>query len=179
MVAIAVPQYAKFHAKSRQIEAKASLSNLYVAEKTFFTQFNQYTVNLNNAGFGALGKSLRYATGFDVNGSGVPCYNYTDRDSAPPEGVQQGSTKFAWNCDEHVIKEQTFELPAVWGTALNFCKVQPKLPQGTTTNCDSTSGASTFRACAVGDPHNKVGQQNIDGWTIDEKKQILNPSPGI
>ncbi len=180
LAAIAVPLYSKFHAKSRQIEAKASLANLFAAERNFFIQFNMYTVNLNNAGFGALGKGLRYATGFDVNGMGVPCVGYANGEAtAPPEGVEAGSPKFVWNCDEFVNKEQTFELSAEWKMTGIYCKAQPKLPLGTSTTCDDTSGQVSFRAAAVGDPHNKLGPQSVDGWTIDEKKVIVNSSPGI
>ncbi len=180
LVAIAIPQYAKFHAKSRQIEAKASLANLYTAEKNFFFQFNEFTVNLNNAGFGALGKGLRYATGFDINGPGIPCKGYTDNDAAPPEGVTPGSLKYLWNCDEAVSKSgQTFVLSTGWKFVNGICTAQPPLPSGTSTDCDSTAGQPRFRASAVGDPHNVVGPKSIDGWTIDEKKNVLNSSPGI
>lgn len=180
LIAIAVPLFAKFQAKSRQIEAKASLANLYAAEHNFFIQFNQYTVNLNNAGFGALGKGLRYATGFDANGTGVPCTSYSPDDGAPPELVESGNMKFVWNCHESINKSgQTFDLPMEWSTENGYCKLQPKLPAGTITNCDASRGKASFRAAAVGDPKNKIGPLSNDGWTVDDQKIFLNSSPGL
>jgi type IV pilus assembly protein PilA len=64
LAAIGIPQYSKFQAKTRQSEAKSSLSSLYTSEVSFFGEWNKYTINLRNIGFGVTGVRLRYITGF-------------------------------------------------------------------------------------------------------------------
>ena len=53
LAAIAVPQFSKFQARARQSEVKSNLAALFSAEKAFFSEWNHYTVDVANAGFGA------------------------------------------------------------------------------------------------------------------------------
>ena len=64
LAAIGVPQYAKFQARARQSEAKAALGAIYSASQSFFQEWNCYSSDLRNIGFGVTGTSLRYFTGF-------------------------------------------------------------------------------------------------------------------
>lgn len=57
LAAVAVPQFSKFQAKSRQSEAKSSLAALYTAEKGF---------NAEYAGFGTAFRAIGYAPAGDV-----------------------------------------------------------------------------------------------------------------
>jgi type IV pilus assembly protein PilA len=50
LTAIAIPQYAKFTARSRQTEAKTSLGLAYTQEKSFTVENNSYTGCLGNIG---------------------------------------------------------------------------------------------------------------------------------
>jgi len=61
--AIAIPNYQRFQNKARQSEAKSNLGGLYVAEKAFFSEWEQYLSNIDDVGFAAEG-SLRYNIGF-------------------------------------------------------------------------------------------------------------------
>ena len=47
--AIGIPQYSKFQAKARQSEAKTALSALYTAETSFYGEWNQFSVTLNDS----------------------------------------------------------------------------------------------------------------------------------
>ncbi len=64
LAAIGIPQYAKFQARARQSEAKGALSALYSAEQSYQGEWNSYSVDLGNIGFGVQGQNLRYNTGF-------------------------------------------------------------------------------------------------------------------
>lgn len=76
LAAVAVPVYSSFTYKSREVEAKASLSTLYTAQKTFFMQYEAYHSSFQaigfapegfvhfNVGFGSVGTVAGPAHGF-------------------------------------------------------------------------------------------------------------------
>ncbi len=64
LASIAIPQYSKFTAKSRQSEAKIGLSGIYTALRTFQSEHGQFTACLVDAGFGVEGAKRYYSLGF-------------------------------------------------------------------------------------------------------------------
>lgn len=66
---IAVPQYQNFQKKAKQSEAKSNLSGLYMSEKTFQAEWNQYYADFRALGFELTG-NLTYDIGFS-NGAAV------------------------------------------------------------------------------------------------------------
>src|SRR4051794_39668791 len=63
LAAIAIPQYSKYQARSRQTEAKLSLSHLYTAETSFSLEHGSYTACLATIGVGADGDRRYYSVG--------------------------------------------------------------------------------------------------------------------
>lgn len=63
LAAIGIPQYSKFKQKAHDSEAKSLLSSLFVAEKSFFSDYNFYHTSLEAIGFGSEGKHF-YNVGF-------------------------------------------------------------------------------------------------------------------
>jgi len=61
--AIAIPNFQKYQARSRQSEARMALSAMYTAEKSYFAEWTAYTVCLNNAGFKPEGRKRYYTVG--------------------------------------------------------------------------------------------------------------------
>lgn len=170
LAAIGIPQYSKFQARTRQSEAKTSLSNLWTAEKSFFAEWNQYTTDLVNAGFGVEGVKLRYTTGFE---NGAACTGYSTAQGAPAENVARAQSHT--NAPATVIWDSGIFTAGAGSVALALTA-----PDGT---CDNTAGAQTFIAAASGDPNNSpdntaVGQQQ-DQWSISSAKLISNTKPGI
>jgi type IV pilus assembly protein PilA len=51
LAAIAIPDFIKFQARSKQSEAKTNLKALFTAEKGYFAEKDSYTTALNQAGF--------------------------------------------------------------------------------------------------------------------------------
>lgn len=162
LAALGIPQYAKFQARTRQSEAKVALSNLWTAEKSFFAEWNQYTIDLNNVGFGVEGSKLRYTTGF--NQTGCLPYNTPDQ-GAPAESA--GRNQSHRNAPNTVIWDSN--LFTFGGGAIVF----------TNTACSNTPAAQAFTASASGDPNNSPTNQLRDQWTIDQNKLIRNNIPGI
>lgn len=60
VAAIAVPNYIRYMAKSRQAEARTNLGGIFVSELTFFGEFTRYD-NFQLVGFTLAGGSNRYA----------------------------------------------------------------------------------------------------------------------
>jgi type IV pilus assembly protein PilA len=65
LVAIAIPNFDNYVAKTRQSEAKSSLSGIYSSEKMFFSEYAFYTFCLWHAGYQPEPSATRfYLTGF-------------------------------------------------------------------------------------------------------------------
>jgi prepilin-type N-terminal cleavage/methylation domain-containing protein len=188
LAAIGIPQYAKFQAKARQAEAKSALSALFTAEASFFSVWNQYTIDLKNMGFGVAGSNLRYVTGFAASA----CTNYITTAGAPAETVNVTNT-WSDGANANVVSTTT---TATWiggGTVAVPATFTTK-PTATTTNttancnsststdtcCVSTAGAQEFKAVSGGDPNNAYGvAATQDVWSINTRKVVANPTPGI
>jgi type IV pilus assembly protein PilA len=164
LAAIGIPQYSKFQAKARQSEAKSALSTLYTAEISFSSEWNMFTVDLRNMGFGVAGTRLRYVTGF-VNGTS--CLSYSTGGGAPAESNGLDNTL---SCGARVnvsnsTQASAWRLPSVGATistsggAANTCTAVSlaAITGTTTTSCDATPAVQMFRAFAVGDPNANVG----------------------
>ncbi len=66
LAAIAIPNFLKFQAKSKQSEAKTNLKAIFTAETSYFGEFNEYNdfVRIN---WEPIGTSVRYLYGFASN----------------------------------------------------------------------------------------------------------------
>ena len=67
LAAIAIPQYSRFQKRAIQTEAKTGLSGLFVAQKTFITEWNFASSDMNQLGFAIDGNQENYAVGFFDN----------------------------------------------------------------------------------------------------------------
>ncbi len=52
LAAIAIPNFIKFQARSKQGEAKANLKSLFTAERSYFQEKDKYLNTINDIGFG-------------------------------------------------------------------------------------------------------------------------------
>ncbi len=71
LAAIAIPNFIKFQARSKQGEAKANLKSLFTAQRSYFQEKDKYLNTINDIGFGPE-RGNRYAY---WNGGGT----WTDR----------------------------------------------------------------------------------------------------
>ena len=78
LAAIAIPNFLRYQAKSRQTEAKTNLGGIFVAEVSYFGENARYN-NFSNIGFALAGSSNRYTyrtqetvqTGTTVTAAGI------------------------------------------------------------------------------------------------------------
>jgi type IV pilus assembly protein PilA len=154
LAAIAVPNYQKFTAKSKQSEAKANLAALYSAERAFQSEWQMYNTEFSRVGYAPSG-TLRYQHGFVTAFTTLPT-NYTGATTLDVAG----SKATDW-CGA---------APA------NTCAVQT-VPQDPTGQLDaSTATATTFTAAAAGDID---GDAAFDKWTMDHNKRLQNTSDDL
>lgn len=161
LAVIGIPQYQKFMSKARQAEAKTHLNSIFQGESSFFTEYNAYSPNLRSIGAGAVGTGLRYNAGFTI---GATCTNYAG--TLPPIGVNA----------ETML---TGVSPAA--TTWFYTTASLAMPNATYTACVSTTGASTYRAAAWGNPTNVVdgANNNADRFTIDQTRTVTHVDIGM
>jgi len=155
LAAIAVPNYQKFTAKSKQTEAKSNLSAIYSAERAFFAEWQTY-----NGGFGVVGYqpsgTLRYNHGFSAN-------------IALPANHPQGAiTPADFNTNNVTVCGQgAFGA----GQAINCRLMLLPVPPGPIAAAVVVGGlAPGFTAQARGDID---GDPMVDVWTINQRKELL------
>lgn len=163
LAAIGIPQYAKFQAKARQSEAKGALSALYASEQSFFGEWNGYSTDLQNIGFGVQGTLLRYVTGFPA----AACAGYAaiQAAGAPAEDAANGKTY------SDIVAIYGTSTPPTFAAGISNAIVHtpPAFP------CTTTS----FIGESFGSPKNTIDTTNPDVWTIDNNKKFSNTQVGI
>jgi prepilin-type N-terminal cleavage/methylation domain-containing protein len=66
LAVIAIPNFIKFQARSKQSEAKSNLKVIYTAEKAFFQEKDTFSPNVSQIGFGPNGARLDQAFLYDI-----------------------------------------------------------------------------------------------------------------
>jgi len=189
LAAVGVPQYQKFQARARQSEAKTALSALYSSQAAYFQEWNCYSMDLRNVGFGVTGVNLRYVTGMAGGGAtftsavvagcnpGVPPvngagYTISDGNAANPQvaGVA-GTAQF------NISQNATWALTAAQQafTKANINIVGAPINAVVPTN-------TLYTAASAGDPKNTINaaaNTDADVWTINQNKQLSNPQPRL
>lgn len=161
LAAIAIPNVNKYIAKARQTEAKTNLSSLYTSEKAFYAEYNAYHSMFGAVGYSPEGK-LRYNVGFSATGTG---------EAAAANGYNNAPTSAPGN---------TFN-------TLNYCGTAAAMTNG----CQILNGASNSAPAAFAGTYQinnntfligaeaNIYQSMTDIWTINESKNLLNPTSGI
>ena len=156
LAAIAVPNYQKFTAKSKQSEAKSNLSALYSAERAFFAEWQQYNGSFNVVGYAPTGR-LNYRI-TNAAFSNLPT-SYSGTVYAAAEIV-------------------TTSAAVCRGVANGSCAEDSSLPNS---GPQAPAGAapamadSTFLSTASG----RIGVATVDTWSITHGKVLTNNTPGI
>ncbi len=165
LAAIAVPNYQRFQAKSRQSEAKANLSALYTAQKAFFAEWNRYFSDFRHVGFAPEGY-LRYRVGFSGPGTGVPAnFGYTGPGCGNPTAACNAA-QFATNV----------YCPALGGNSGLFCSEAIVPVSAAALPTATVDTATSFTAAASG---NVDQDDDPDQWTINHQKLLTNTTSDL
>jgi prepilin-type N-terminal cleavage/methylation domain-containing protein len=184
LAAIAVPNYAKYQARSRQSEAKTMLSNSYAALKSYAGEANNggtFTSCLSKIG-GApeMGARRFYALGFGAPAAGATC--------GPTGGTNCGVYVWEANATGQWVPSTKvaacITAGAAYGSAINASDAS--FGANSTLNTTKVYGGGNlantivktdkFTAEAFGHISDSLVS---DDWTIDQDKRLLNIANGI
>lgn len=158
LAAIAVPNFQRFTQKSKQSEAKSSLSALYSAMRAFNSEWGAYFADFRNVGYQAAG-NVRYRHGFTAAGPNAPA-GYTGSGVTAGAPATQFSTAVAGVCGAAPLP--CIEVVGPNGVAL------PGVPAAAVVT------ATSFVAAAIADID---GDAAWDTWTMTNQKTISNVPP--
>ena len=147
LMAIAIPSFTRFQARSKQSEAKANLKALFVAQKSFMQEKERYSSLITEVGFSPE-RNNRYA--YYLNAGGP----LLDR-SAAVEAPVDGANGISVDTFRYVDAEPD---PATWPTS---CGQTPAV---------ADSPTLSFVAGAAGDLD---ADDTIDHWTISDQSRTL------
>jgi type IV pilus assembly protein PilA len=174
LTALAIPNFQKFQAKSRQSEAKGNLGGLYTSEKAFFAEWTNYYSDFRDIGFSPEG-NLRYHTGFAGATGAIPTIGYQGPswDGAANGGLKAGAENdtTAYCVAADVVAANGGKSPC---SETTFATGAAALPAGDITT--NAAGGYTFFAGASGLISTTAAS---DVWMIDNNKNLTNPTSGI
>jgi len=150
LAAIAIPNFLKFQAKSKQSEAKSNLGAIFTGQVSYYGENNAYS----------------NFTAINWSPSGTPRYRYTLNGAGAVDNVLIiGNTG-------------TIPNPAQWSLNLNGVLeadgTTPMTPVPATPTIDNTN--RVFTAGAYGMISNSA---NSDAWSINQKRQMAWVADGI
>jgi type IV pilus assembly protein PilA len=73
LAAVAIPNYQKYQARSRQSEAKMHLSSIYTAETSYAAETSSYSQCLYDIGYAPNGSQLYYTVGWQAAPAAAGC----------------------------------------------------------------------------------------------------------
>ncbi len=168
LASVAIPQFSKFQSKARQSEAKTKMGAAFTALKSFQSEWNFFTIDLRNAGFGIEGANQRYNVGYVQAAAGCAAY------PAAATGIPQ----------ETVANRLASANMPVGSAFVYPAGAVPTAPTGAQTN-DICTGVA-FTVATWGNPNSgnvqpvyNAATGSGDIWTINQLKVISNPFSGI
>ena len=185
LATIAVPQYQKFVAKSKQTEAKIALAGVYTAESSFQTENNSYSGCLGSIGYSRDGTKFFYTVGFKTGTiTGVGCgpdalencntYQWVPVAPVPPATVTTYAASANATCTD---------IPGASYFAASVGDPAPTVNADLSTYVTPAITNVTFTIGAVGniDAKSKSASNTTgyDYWSIDNNKNLLNVMSGI
>jgi type IV pilus assembly protein PilA len=168
LATLAVPQYQRFTAKSRQSEVKISLGAARSALESFRPE-NGLTACLNEAGYQPSNAQRRYTIGFADMATITFC---------GPNGNQACNGFSGWNAVLQVCPTASMQFAAnafVQGTPV------------TTAGNLGTAASATVANAQISDPNSYsigaagsvAGNGQVDLWTMDQAGNLVNTNSGI
>lgn len=167
LAAVAIPQFSKFQARSRQSEAKAHLSGIYTAQKGFQAEFSTFFSGLRTIGYspdngGNVQAGLRYNAGV---GGAVALPAGATFSIAAGDANNLGAGTVCQSAPGTFVA--CFANPQAWAALPALAPAPAAFTQ------------SEFEAVATGNPNARLGPAITDQWSIDEGKVLRQRQNGI
>jgi type IV pilus assembly protein PilA len=152
LAAIAIPNFLKFQAKSKQSEAKSNLGAIFTGQTSYFGENNVYS-NFPNINWSPSG-TPRYR--YTLNGNGAVDGTWIIGATDTPTTIAAG----AWTANLNNVM--------VAGTTTAVAPVAPRV--------DNTTSPPVFTAGAYG----MISSSAVsDCWSIDQLRQLVFTQNGI
>jgi type IV pilus assembly protein PilA len=153
LAAIAIPNFIKFQARSKQSEAKANLKAVFTAEKALFQEKDRYSANIGEIGFSPE-RNNRYA--YYLGG--------TLKLETRTTSIIGTATDFT-GVEVDTFRYSTMSAnPATWPST---CAQTPAVVAG---------GAGVVPSFLAGASGNVDADTLLDYWTISSESRVLSPS---
>jgi type IV pilus assembly protein PilA len=165
--AVAIPNFQKYQARTKQAEAKLHLSAMYTAEASFYATYNMYSTCLRYMGYDPTEEtsSRYYMTGFYGGGTiDAAMYSSALNSGLTPTECPQSSSILSFGND--VFANGKFAATPTGGICIMY--------SGTTLGNQANDTTQTFTAGACGVIHKKFrnAMTSASALTINEKKVI-------
>jgi type IV pilus assembly protein PilA len=193
LATLAVPQYKKFQAKSRQSEARLSLGGAYTIEQSFAAENSSYTQCLGQAGYNRDGVRFYYNVGFHLNAAANACgptgalsclftnWQYNPATQTYAADAAAGCTVSTNNMD--IFRATAAENSALISANAAGAQGMLNLVNNAGGNATTLVTQQTFTIGAAGSILTAGGNvaltNGYDGWTIDQNKQLRNTQSGL
>jgi type IV pilus assembly protein PilA len=191
LAAIAVPQYSKFQAKSRQSEVRLQLGGAYTTEQSFAAENSTYTACLGQVGYNRDGTKFYYTIGFDSTAiAATACSPAGDNTGlcSTYQWVYCNGTNTTSGCNAGQTPGYIAGSTCATGALTDFFPAnisEPNTTGGVTSQASLVAAnkittavaQTTFTIGGAGDILSKATL--VDSWTIDNNKQILNVQSGL
>lgn len=146
---VALPAYTRYQAQARKAEAKIVLSAIYVAERTFHSEFNAYIAGMDSIGYAPEGSKRFYRVGWNATSNPGMVAGYVETPA--------------------IASYDRENVPATFNT----CPLSPlsDLP------APAELFPQNFSVVATGQI--MPDSEYCDTWTINAEKQMANSESGI
>jgi type IV pilus assembly protein PilA len=193
LATLAVPQYKKFQAKSRQSEARLSLGGAYTIEQSFAAENSSYTTCLGQAGYNRDGVRFYYSIGFNTGTGTAIC--------GPNGALGCNFTQWSYNPATQVYAVDTLasctdtnaNMGIFLATAGENAALVPATPVAARTALEGSALTGGRATTAIAQQTFVIGAagsiltagaglaltNGYDGWTIDQNKQLKNSQSGL
>jgi len=154
LAAIAIPNFIKFQARSKQSEAKANLKAIFTAQKAYFAENDKYSSEMGRIGFSPeRGNRYAYRLSTTCNKTESRATNAAAEPAADCIGMDR--SRYGGNDD----------IPKAVATPGAVSYVNPRAPLNTTAGIEILGSASIseFAADAIGNIDN---DPEVDWWFI-------------
>jgi prepilin-type N-terminal cleavage/methylation domain-containing protein len=177
LATLAMPNYQKFSGRAKQTSAKAELTSIYTAQKSFFAEHSTYSAYLPTIGF--------VPEGIDMNLPGAPAFDSAKRYYGSSAGEPSSED------NDNITLEKTLAHPPL---AANYLGAYPPAVLCCTAAADvnivmgGNFGISPglvvnsdfFTATVLGCPSGaSTPVANMDAWWINQDRILTNANSGL